>query len=79
MQKIHIISGRLIDSTHVELDEPAENVRGEVQVLVKALTDTRSDDGMSMLEFIDSLPPGTRSKKDIDQQIRAERDAWGDR
>jgi predicted DNA-binding antitoxin AbrB/MazE fold protein len=27
-------------------------------------------------DYVRSLPPGTRSKDDVDQQIREERDSW---
>jgi hypothetical protein len=30
-------------------------------------------------EVIRSLPPGSRTKEDIDRQITDERDSWGDR
>lgn len=42
---------------------------------------TFSDAGgeKDILDFLNSLPPGTRSKEDIDQQIREERESWGDR
>jgi hypothetical protein len=35
--------------------------------------------GQDIFEFLRSLPPGTRSKEDIDQQMAEERDSWGDR
>jgi hypothetical protein len=31
-----------------------------------------------IFDFIATLPPGTRSKEEIDQQLKEERAAWGD-
>ncbi len=78
MQRIHIISGRLVGPTQVELDEPAGEVTTSVQVLVKPLGGTREEGRQSFAEFLRGLPAGTRSREEIDEQIRAERDAWGD-
>jgi hypothetical protein len=33
----------------------------------------------NIIDFLNQLPAGTRSKEDIDEQIREERDSWGDR
>ena len=33
----------------------------------------------SIFEFIATLPAGTRSKEDIDNQLKEERASWGDR
>jgi hypothetical protein len=33
----------------------------------------------SIFDFIRKLPPGTRTKEDIDRQLAEERDSWGDR
>lgn len=30
----------------------------------------------SFLAVVETLPPGTRTKEDIDQQIREERESW---
>ena len=35
-----------------------------------------SSKGKSIFEVLDSLPVGTRSKDDIDAQLRIERDSW---
>jgi hypothetical protein len=33
----------------------------------------------AIFDFIATLPPGTRSKEDIDHQLKEERACWGDR
>jgi hypothetical protein len=39
----------------------------------------KTESGRSVLEFLDSLPPGPRSAptwEDLDRQFQSERDAW---
>ena len=49
----------------------------EVEVLVMAPV-TRVTDKIEgkLSDYLRALPPGTRTKDDIDQQIREERDSW---
>ena len=70
------VRGRLCDSRHIELAEPVEAVGEEVEVVIRPLP---PEPGKSIFEVIAALPPGTRSKEDIDRQIREERESWGDR
>lgn len=80
MQKAIVIRGTMSDSKHVVLDEPVEHIKGPVEVTLRPALDTITmTPKLSFLEFVASLPPGTRSKADIDQQIADERDSWGDR
>lgn len=49
----------------------------EVEVLILTpLTRLADTVGGKLSEYLRGLPPGTRSKDDIDQQIREERDSW---
>ena len=49
----------------------------EVEVLVMAPVARVADRIEGKLsDYVRGLPPGTRSKEDIDQQIREERDSW---
>lgn len=73
-----ILRGRFSDPRHIELDEPAPAIEGEVEVIVRAVGAGRSD-AVDVFELIASLPPGTRSKADIDHQLAEERDSWGER
>jgi len=79
MERALVIRGNLSDPRHIELDEPILELHGPVEVVVRPLPSARSDGGRHFLQLIAVLPPGTRTKEDIDRQIRQERDAWGDR
>lgn len=68
-----IIKGRVTGPRSIEVDEPLH--AEEVEVIVRP----RSQAGQDIVEFLKGLPPGTRSKEDIDRQIREERSSWGDR
>ena len=37
---------------------------------------TAAEEPEDILDFLAKLPGGTRTKEDIDQQIREERDSW---
>jgi hypothetical protein len=76
-----IVRGRL-HGRHIDLDEPVDQLDGEVEVVVRAVEPARRERDKAVeniFEFIRSLPAGARSKEDIDRQIAEERDSWGDR
>ncbi len=78
MVRAVVVKGHLVGSRRVDLDEAVDVDSGEVEVIVRMVvepTKNAADDG-SVTAFLRSLPPGTRSKADIDQQIREERDSW---
>jgi hypothetical protein len=72
-----VVRGRL-HGRHIELDEAVDELDGEVEVLVRPIQPAtpRPPD---ILDVIAALPPGGRSKADIDRQIAEERDGWKDR
>jgi hypothetical protein len=76
MNRSIVIRGRLSDPQHIELSEPVREIHGEVEVLIRQLPRAGAED---VFEMIAGLAPGSRSKADIDQQIRQERASWGDR
>jgi hypothetical protein len=76
MQGIKFIKGRLVGPRNVELDEPVLDTAADVEVIVR--TD-RHKAGESLSDFLRHLPPGKRSREDIDSQIREERDSWSER
>jgi len=78
MVRAVVVKGHLVDSRRVELDEPVALETREVEVIVRVAepVDVTQDDG-SVFTFLRSLPPGTRTKADIDEQIREERESWG--
>lgn len=71
-----VTRGRVSDPRHIELAEPVEEIRGEVEALIRELPKAGPED---VFDVIASLAPGSRSKADIDQQIHEERASWGDR
>ena len=79
MQKALVVNGRLVGPRSVELDEPVANMRAEVEVLMRPVSDVQVDRTETISNFLRHLPAGNRSKEEIDQQIRAERDSWGNR
>ncbi|HEX4056614.1 MAG TPA: hypothetical protein VHX86_20330 [Tepidisphaeraceae bacterium] len=78
MQNAIVIKGRLVGSRKVELDEPAPNTQGEVEVIVRTGNGAESNQGESIFEFLRHLPAGTRSRDEIDRQIRQEHEDWED-
>ena len=77
MERAVIVRGRMSDPRHIELDEPVGSIRGEVEVVVKSAAETQRAAEQDVFDFIARLPPGARSKADIDRQVREEREAWG--
>jgi hypothetical protein len=76
MERAIVVRGKLSDPRHIELDEPVMDLRGPVEVVVRPLPAAQGPAGLDVFELIAAQPPGTRSKSDIDRQIREERDAW---
>jgi len=72
MSRTVIVKGRVTGPSTVELDEPLPEQAHEVEVVARVADQA----GGKLSDYIRSLPPGTRSKEDIDQQIRDERDSW---
>ena len=72
MTRTVVIKGRVVGPSTVELERPLPERTREVDVIARI-----SDQGGGKLsDYLRSLPPGTRSKEDIDRQIRQEREAW---
>ncbi len=70
-----VVRGRL-HGRHIDLDEPVDQLDGEVEVVVRPVVAAHAKPVESIFDFIRKLPPGTRSKKDIDRQIAEERASW---
>jgi len=79
MERAIVVRGVLSDPLHIELAEPVTELQGEVEVVVRSASASQSQPRQDIFDFIASLPPGTRSKEEIDRQIQEERDAWDDR
>ncbi len=78
MERAVLVRGRLADCQHIELDEPVTEMEGPVEVEIRPLPARAEGEEEDIFDFIAQLPPGTRSKEDIDRQIREERESWGD-
>lgn len=76
---IIVVRGRLSGPRRIDLDEAVDDVTGEVEVVVRPIEPKQPPVRRKLLDVIRSLPPGTRSKEDIDRQIAEERASWGDR
>jgi hypothetical protein len=76
MVRAVVVKGHLVGPSSVELEEPVVVAEGrDVEVIVRVPEPTHGAED-SLATFLRSLPPGTRSKADIDQQLRDERDSW---
>jgi hypothetical protein len=54
-------------------------LEGAVEVVLRPIPTRVEGEEEDIFDFIAKLPPGTRSKEDIDRQMREEREIWGDR
>jgi hypothetical protein len=77
MDKAIVVRGCLSDPKHIELDEPVTELSGPVEVVVRQAA--LSQEGQDLLELLSRLPPGKRSREDIDRQVQAEKASWGNR
>jgi len=80
MKTAMIVLGRFEDARHIELVEPVENVANdtEVEVTLRLVEKREPPRRESVFDFISKLPPGKRTKEDIDAQIAEERASWGE-
>jgi hypothetical protein len=72
MSRTVVIKGRVVGPHTVELETALPDRTQEVEVVA------RVPDRVSgkLSDYLRALPPGTRNKDDIDQQLREERDSW---
>jgi hypothetical protein len=68
------VRGR-IHGLRIDLDEPVGQLEGEVEVVVRPVSGPQPTVA-NMLALLESFPPGTRSKDEIDRQIAEERASW---
>jgi hypothetical protein len=85
MQRALIVKGRVTDSRHIELDEPVDEITGEVEVTVRPLVDEREErptDIAALERIADEWrakhPDRLKSKEEIDRYLAEERASWGD-
>lgn len=75
MQNAIVISGRLVGPRNIQLDEPVTDLDAKVEVIVRSEHPQKLKD-RNLAEFLIGLPSGTRSRGDIDEQLRSERAGW---
>ena len=74
-----IVKGRLVGPTTIELAEPISPHATDVDLLVRISVHASAGDGETVVQFLRRLAPGTRSKQEIDEELRKERDSWEER
>ena len=75
MRNAIVIVGRLVGPRQVELDEPVSGLGAQVAVIIDSQSPAQKSDG-SLAAFIAGLPPGSRNREDINQQLKSEREGW---
>lgn len=80
MDKLVTITGRMTDTSHIALDQAVPGLAGgsAVQVTLQPIPSSDRNGRQTLGEFLQSLPPGRRSKDEIDAQIDEERSSWGE-
>jgi hypothetical protein len=74
-----VVEGRLISPTQIELSKPVAVADAAVEVEIRPRPAARREALIALLQRMAALPPGNRSKEDIDRQIQEERDSWESR
>mgnify|MGYP000706102052 CR=1 FL=1 len=75
MAQTRVLPGHVVGETTVRVDQPIPGDTAEVEVVLHL---RKSGKLGSVGEYVRQLPPGERTKEDIDRQIREERDSWRD-
>ena len=75
MHNAIVISGRLVGPRNVQLDEPVADLNARIEVIVR-WDQTQKIGEPTLAEFLGALPAGSRSRQDIDEQLRSERAGW---
>ena len=74
MERGVVVRGRL-RGRRIELDEDVDELDGEVEVFVRSVAPAHRTVS-ALLALIATLPPGARTKDDIDAELAAERGGW---
>lgn len=78
MEKAVTVRGRLSDPKHIELDEAVTDVVGAVEVVLRQAPVANGQAAPDIFDLIATLPGGTRTRAEIDAQVREERESWGE-
>lgn len=68
MERAVIVTGRIIDSRHIELDEPAGAMKGSDLAALRRIEE----------EWRAQNPGEIKSKEEIDRYLEEERASWDD-
>jgi len=79
MQRAIVIRGHIADRQRVDLDEPVDELRGQVEVTLRAVPNDKEMPRKKIAEVLASLSHGTRTQEEIDAELADERSSWGDR
>ena len=79
MERIVVVRGHLTSPTTIELEEPVDQAVRSVEVVLRITPHGQTEDNESVFDFLHHLPPGTRTKEDIDRQLQEARESWVDR
>ncbi|MBI5526649.1 MAG: hypothetical protein HY897_09985 [Deltaproteobacteria bacterium] len=77
MEKAVVVRGKMSGPRRVELDEPVDELDGPVEVVLRPSAGSSSNH-RDVFDLIASMPPGGRTKEDIDRQIADDRSEWAD-
>jgi hypothetical protein len=75
MSRTVVVKGHVVGDTTVELEEAVPGASSEVEVVLR-IPHEQTGRADRLGEVLRSLPPGTRSKDDIDRQIDEDRATW---
>ncbi|MBX3027129.1 hypothetical protein KF840_19690 [bacterium] len=56
MLRAVVVRGKLNDPCHIELDEPLSEIRGAVEVIVRAVDETTAGSPQAVLQAMHALP-----------------------
>jgi hypothetical protein len=76
MERALIVRGRMTDPKRIDLDEPLDDLEGEVEVTVRSTQRQGVQAKESVFDLIKRLPGGNRTKEEIDRQIEEDRKGW---
>jgi hypothetical protein len=71
-----IVPGRLVSPTCIELAHPVSLNDGEIEVEIRQPHSGRQQAALLLLQLLAASPSRGRTKEDIDEQIREERESW---
>jgi hypothetical protein len=75
VQRTIVLKGHVISSNTIRVDEPLPSKPRDVEVILR-VPDEEAGDPRRIVDLLMTLPPGKRSKQDIDAQIDEGRGPW---